>query len=70
MDMFTHMIPVKCNVQVLNGSREPSKSFGILIIKTPKTNIIIPLWTSYYIPQNPQNTMSKNSLKITTNLKA
>ena len=33
------------------------------VIKIPKTNIIIPLWPSYYISQNPQNTISQTALK-------
>ena len=51
------------NVQILNGSKAPAKGFGLIIIKNPNTNIIIPLWLSYYMPKNPQNTISKAALK-------
>ena len=48
--IFAYIRPVQCNVKILNGIKAPAKSFGLTIIKTPKTNMIIPLWTSYYIP--------------------
>ena len=35
----------------------------ILIMTIPKTSIIIPLWLSYYMPQNPQNKISQTALK-------
>ena len=43
--MFTYIRPVKCNVKIINGRASPSEGFGFVIIKIPKTNIIIPLWT-------------------------
>ena len=61
--MFTYIRPVKFNVQILNVRNAPAKVFGLVTIKIPKTNIIIPLWTSYYTPQNPQNIISPNILK-------
>ena len=61
--LFSYIRPVKCNVQILNGSKYTSKSFGLVIIKKPKTNIIIQLWPPYYITQNPQNIISQNALK-------
>ena len=61
--MFTYIIPVKCNVQIINGRRSPAKGSGLVIVKIPKTNIIIPLWPSYYMPQNPQNEMNQTALK-------
>ena len=61
--LFAYIRPVQCNVKILNGRKAPAKGFGLDIIKTPKTNIIIPLWPSYYMPQNPQNTISQTALK-------
>ena len=61
--MFTYTRPVKCNTQIINGKKSPAKSFGLVIVKIPKTSIIIPIWPSYYIPQNPQNTISQTLLK-------
>ena len=61
--LFAYIRPVQYNVQTLNVSKAPAKVFGIVIMKTPKTNIIIPLWPSYYMPQNPQNTISQIALK-------
>ena len=51
--LFNYIRPVQCNVQILNVKKAPTKGFGLLIIKIPKTNIIIPLWSLYYMPQNP-----------------
>ena len=42
--MFTLIIPVKCNIKILYDNKAPAKSFGLAIVKIPKTNIIIPLW--------------------------
>ena len=61
--LFSYIIPVQCNLKIDNNRKSPAKGFGIVIIKTPKKNIIIPLWTSYYIPQKSQNTISQTSLK-------
>ena len=61
--IFTYIIPVKCNVQIINGRKAPEKGFGIVMVYITKTNIIIPLWPSYYMLQNPQNTISKTALK-------
>ena len=41
----------------------PCKRFGLVIIKIPKTNIIIPLCPSYSMSKIPQNTMSQTALK-------
>ena len=57
--MFAYIIPVTFNVQIINSSKVPAKVFDLVIIKIPKTNISIPIWPSYYMPQNPQNTISQ-----------
>ena len=54
INIFTYIIPVKCKVQIINFRKSPEKGFGIFIVNIPKTNIIISLWTSYYILQYPQ----------------
>ena len=61
--MFAYIRPVKCNVQIINGSKALAKGFGLVIIKIPKTNIIIPFWPPYYMPQNPQNIISQTTIK-------
>ena len=61
--MFTYIRPVRYNVQIINVSSAPTKGFGLVIIKIPKKNIIIPLWPPYYMSQNPQNTISETALK-------
>ena len=41
--MFNYIITVKCNVKIINGRKYPEKGFGLVIVKIPKINIIIPL---------------------------
>ena len=60
---FAYIRLVQCNVQIINGRKAPTKGFGFVIFKNLKTNIIIPIWPSYYMPQKPQNTISKTALK-------
>ena len=50
INMSTYKRYVKCNVQIINTRKYLKKGFGLVIIKIPKTNIIIPLWLSWYIP--------------------
>ena len=66
--MLTYIRSVKFNVKIINGIKSPAEGFGIVIVKIPKTIIVIPLWPSYYIPQNPKNTISKIHSNITINL--
>ena len=42
INMLTYTIPVKCNVQTINGRKYPAKGFGLVMVL--KKNIIIPLW--------------------------
>ena len=44
--MSTYIRHVKCNLQILNVRKSPTKVFGLVIIKNPKTGIIVPLWPS------------------------
>ena len=30
--MFTYIIPVNCNAQILNGSKDPEKGFDVVIL--------------------------------------
>ena len=60
---LAYIRPVQCIVQILNGRKSPTKDFGLVIIKPPRENIIIPLWPSYYIPQNLQKITSRTALK-------
>ena len=61
--IFTYIIPVKCNVNIIQGRKSPAKGFGIVMVYISETSIIIPLWPSYYMPQHPQNTISQTEIK-------
>ena len=53
-NMFNSCRPVYCTVQVLNVIKAPAKGFDLIISKIPPHNLIIPLWTPYYIPDHPK----------------
>ena len=39
----TYKVPVRCNVQILNGRKSFEIIFGVVIVKIPKTNIFTTL---------------------------
>ena len=43
--------------------QSPCKRFGFVMIIIAKTNIIIPIWTSYCMPRIPHNKISQTSPK-------
>ena len=49
--------------KIIIGRKPPAKVFGLVTVKVTKTNIILPLWPLYYMPQNPQNTLIQTVLK-------
>ena len=55
-----------CKVPCRNSKRHqrPCKIFWSCRRKIPKTNIIIPLWISYYMPQKQQNTIRQTTPKV------
>ena len=53
--------PIK--IQQLSGTTSSARGYGIEVIRIPKTDMIIPLWPVYHMPENPQNTLSQNALK-------
>ena len=61
--MFTYIPLEKCNVKILNGGKASAKYIELLIMKKSETNIIVPLWPTYYVPKNPQHTISKTAIK-------
>ena len=61
--IFYYIRTIKCNKKIINVSKYPAKGSGLITTKTPKINIIIPLWPSYYLTHTPQKTISKTELK-------
>ena len=61
--MLTYIRSVNCNVQIINGRKTLAKGFSLVIIIIPTNKIIIPICPSYYMQQNPQNTISQTTLK-------
>ena len=51
MKCLLYIRPVYFNLKIHNGRKSPAKFFGLVVIKITKTNIIIPLWPSCYMPK-------------------
>ena len=49
--MFAYIIPVRCNIKILNGIKSATKGFDLVIVNPPKTNMIIrmALHVSHYM---------------------
>jgi len=58
MDHFTSFIPRQLHIYQLNGSTVPALGCGLKLIQCPTIKNIIPLWPTYYMPDNPQCTLS------------
>ena len=48
---------------MVNGSTAQALGIGLALARDPKSDFIIPCWPSYYMPDNPQNTISTPALK-------
>ena len=55
------------NIQQLSGTTTLARGYGLSLIRIPNTSMIIPLWPTYFMPSNPQNTLSQNTLKSYNN---
>ena len=60
--MFTYMRPVNAMYK-LSMTANSAKGFGFVVINISYTKIMIPLCPSYYMPQNPHNTISQTALR-------
>ena len=55
--------PMKSSVTQVWGQSAVCEGIGVVLIQRPKTDIIIPLYSCYYAPNFPQNTISPNAIK-------
>jgi len=60
---FTSFIAKPLLVKQLNGSTVKAIGYGLKLLQCPATKTIIPLWPTYYMPTNPQNTFSPTALR-------
>ena len=64
LSLFSSYAARPCQVQQVSGASANCPGWGIVFIQVPDTNFpIIPLWPCYYMPHNPQNTLSQQALK-------
>ena len=63
INIFTYRRPLKLNVKTINYREAPARGFVLVLIKYKILKISIPLWPSYYMPQNPQTTIIQTSIK-------
>ena len=64
LSYFIQFRPINVTVQILNGGKAAAKGFVSVIIRVSNTDLIIPLWPVYYMPDNPQNTISQPAIKF------
>ena len=50
-------------IQQVSGTTSPAQGFGTVVISIPNSDFYILLWPTYYMPNNPQNTLSTTALK-------
>ena len=68
MSMLTYIKPVKCNVEILNVSKDTEKVFGIIIIKIPPQ--ISLYYSGYHTIFHETHKKVKLNSNITTNLQS
>ena len=51
------------SIQQLSGHMTLTKGYGTAIARIPNTSFVIPLWPVFYMPDNPQNTLSPTAIK-------
>ena len=68
-DHFTCYSDHPVKVKLLNGSTASASGFGLKLIQCSTTKVILPLWPTYYLPDNPQCTFSPTALKHYLSLK-
>ena len=54
---------MKHNITQLDGSSSLAHGIGLKLICCPKTQAILPLWPTYYMPDNDTCTFSLTALK-------
>jgi len=60
---FYVLQPIKSQITQVSRSTARCERIGIVLVKIPKSDIIIPLYPVYYAPTFPQNTVSPNAIK-------
>ena len=50
-------------IQQVSGNSAQALGYGLVLVRIPNTSTIIPLWPTYYMPSNPQNTLSPTAIK-------
>ncbi len=60
---FVNFISRPLQVQQLNGSIATAEGYGLKLLQHLPSNYIIPLWPTYFMPNNNQCTVSPTALK-------
>ena len=60
---FIQYRPAATHIQQISGDSTSSLGYGIVIIRLPNDPMLMTLWKVYYMPVNPQNTISGTALK-------
>lgn len=60
--MFYKLSYFPSNVQEVSGVRTNTHGIGVIIIRFQETNTVLTLYPVHYMPNNPQNAFSPNSV--------
>ena len=71
LKLFATYKPNPCAVTQVSGDTANCPGWGLAFMAVPNSSFpIIPLWPCYYMPKNPQNTLSQQALKRYNHFKA
>ena len=62
-DLFYFYKSIKCGVQQVGGSTLQADGIGLMFIRIKTSDVIIPIYPVYHIPNNPQHTLSPPAIK-------
>jgi hypothetical protein len=63
-DHYINFISTPLHVKQLDGSIASALGYGLKLIQHPSSGFIIPLWPTYYMPNNPHCTFSPTAVKF------
>ena len=66
---FFLLQPSSEHITQVSGATAKAKGLGVVFFCVPKSDLIIPLYPSYYAPDFPQNTISSDAMKLYNNFR-
>ena len=60
---FIQYKQIEHKIYAFEGSKCKAEGLGVVIIRIPDSNMIIPCWSAYYCPQAPHNIIGLSAIK-------